>query len=205
MLYTVALTGGIGSGKSTIAEAFAALGIDVVDADVVARQIVAPGTPALAEIVKRFGQSILRPDGQLDRRTLREHIFDDSAQTAWLNNLLHPLIRKETERQLNTCHSAWCLWAVPLLLENELQKRANRILVVDIPRKLQLERTMLRDNASRQHVERILAAQATREARLAAADDIIDNSGPPRSVLPRVTELHHRYLTLAAAAVAKQE
>lgn len=200
MRYTVALTGGIGSGKSTVANAFVALGIDMVDADVIARQVVAPGTPALEQIAARFGAAILLPDGQLNRPALRERIFADPQQTQWLNGLLHPLIQTETQRQLAQAQSPWCLWVVPLLVENQLQQRASRVLVVDVPREVQLARTIARDGISQQQAERILAAQATRDARLAAADDIIDNSGAPESVLPRVAELHQRYLKLAAAA-----
>lgn len=200
MRYTVALTGGIGSGKSTVAEAFVALGIEQVDADVIARQVVAPGTPALAAIVRRFGSGILLPQGQLNRAALRERIFADPQQTRWLNELLHPLIQTETQRQLALTRSPWSLWVVPLLVENQLQNRADRVLVVDVPREIQLARTLARDGIGMQQAERILAAQATRDARLAVADDIIDNSGTPESVLPRVAELHQYYLKLAAAA-----
>ncbi|PIJ49762.1 dephospho-CoA kinase [Erwinia sp. OLTSP20] len=200
MGYTVALTGGIGSGKSTIAQAFASLGVEWVDADDIARQVVEPGTPALEKIIQRFGPTILLPDGRLDRRALRQYIFADANSKQWLNHLLHPLIHAQTQRQLDKMTSPWRLWVVPLLVENQLQNQADRVLVVDVPREIQLARAMARDGMTRQQAERILAAQASREARLAIADDIIDNSGTPASVRPRVAGLHQRYLALAAAA-----
>lgn len=199
MSYTVALTGGIGSGKSTIANAFVNLGVDMVDADIIARQVVEPGTPALATIQARFGAQIVDEQGQLIRSRLREIIFRSPDEKAWLNQLLHPLIQQETQRQLALCHSPWRLWVVPLLVENHLYYQADRVLVVDADREIQLQRTLARDNVSLEQAQNILAAQATREARLAVADDIIDNNGTPESVLPRVAELHQRYLALAAA------
>lgn len=199
MRYTVALTGGIGSGKSTIANAFAALGIDIVDADVIARQVVEPGQPALAAIHRRFGDDILRADGTLNRAVLRQKIFSSAEDKNWVNNLLHPLIHAETRKQLALTQSIWCLWVVPLLVENHLQHLADRVLVVDVDHETQLSRTLQRDGISREQAENIIAAQASREARLAAADDIIDNSGSPETAIARVAELHQRYLTLAAA------
>ncbi|SFN17538.1 dephospho-CoA kinase [Izhakiella capsodis] len=200
MRYTVALTGGIGSGKSTIARAFGSLGIEWIDADDVAREVVKPGSQALAMIVQRFGSAILQPDSTLDRRRLRERIFTDPENKLWLDNLLHPLIHVQTQRQLDQMRSPWRLWVVPLLVENQLQHRANRVLVVDVPRETQLIRAMARDGMTREQAENILAAQISRQERMAVANDIIDNSGTPESVIPRVTELHQRYLALAAAA-----
>lgn len=199
MPYIVALTGGIGSGKSTIANAFAALDIDIVDADVIARQVVAPGQPALAAISQRFGDEILHPDGSLNRGVLRQKIFSSPQDKSWINKLLHPLIHAETRKQLALTRSAWCLWVVPLLIENHLQHLADRVLVVDVDRETQLARTLRRDGISREQAENILAAQASREARLAVADDIIDNSGSPETAIARVADLHQRYLALAAA------
>lgn len=200
MRYTVALTGGIGSGKSTIANAFAALGVDIVDADVIARQVVEKGQPALAAIHARFGDDVLHPDGSLNRSALRQKIFSSPEEKRWIDNLLHPLIHAETRQQLALTQSLWCLWVVPLLVENNLQHLADRVLVVDVDRETQLARTMSRDNISREQAENILAAQATREARLAVADDIIDNCGSPETVIAHVAELNQRYLALAAAS-----
>lgn len=199
MAYTVALTGGIGSGKSTIANAFADRGVEVVDADVIARQVVEPGQPALHAIAEKFGHQILNADGSLNRSSLRQTIFSSPDDKLWLNNLLHPLIHQQTRRQLAAAKSLWCLWVVPLLVENNLHPLADRVLVVDVDPEIQLSRTMARDNISRDEANNILAAQATREARLAVADDIIDNSGAPDRVMPLVAALDQRYRALAAA------
>ncbi|KOC88927.1 dephospho-CoA kinase [Winslowiella iniecta] len=200
MGYIVALTGGIGSGKSTIARVFAELGVDVVDADVIARQVVEPGQPALQAIAEKFGDEMLNADGTLNRTSLRQRIFSAPADKLWLNNLLHPIIHQQTRRQLAETQSLWCLWVVPLLVENNLHTLADRVLVVDVEPSIQLARTMARDNISREQANNILAAQATREARLAVADDVIDNSGLPESVAPLVAALHQRYLALATSA-----
>ena len=197
MGYTVALTGGIGSGKSTVANAFANLGINVIDADVIARQVVEPGTPALHAIVERFGVGILLADGNLNRRLLREHIFANEAEKSWLNALLHPLIQRETQRQMQQATSPYVLWVVPLLVENKLWHKADRVLVVDVTLQTQLLRTVQRDNVSEAHARQILAAQATRAQRLAVADDIIDNNGTPEAIALDVARLHASYLELA--------
>ncbi|MCL6404680.1 dephospho-CoA kinase [Dickeya dadantii] len=200
MAYIVALTGGIGSGKSTVAQGFAALGATIVDADVIARQVVAPGQPALAAIVEYFGREILQPDGTLNRNALRERIFSNPEDKRWLNALLHPLIQQETRRQLAAVTTPYALWVVPLLVENRLQGQAQRILVVDVPLETQLQRTMARDGVSRAQAQNILASQASREQRLACADDIIDNNSNPSVLAPRIATLHQHYLTLAASA-----
>lgn len=199
MRYTVALTGGIGSGKSTVAHAFSARGVDIVDADVIARQVVEPGQAALVAIQQKFGEEVIQQDGSLNRAALRERIFSTPGDKAWLNALLHPLIQAETRRQLGEAQSEWCLWVVPLLVENNLQHLANRVLVVDVDRDTQLARTMHRDGITREQAEHILAAQATREMRLAVADDIIDNGGSPDAVAARVALLDRRYRQLAQA------
>ncbi|MEH2921681.1 dephospho-CoA kinase [Samsonia erythrinae] len=199
MTYIVALTGGIGSGKSTVADEFAKLGTAIVDADLIARQVVEPGKPALDAIRRRFGNTVLNADGSLNRGALRERIFSSPEEKQWLNNLLHPLIHQETQAQFLAASAPYILWVVPLLVENGLQHQAQRILVVDIDRETQLERTLARDGISRQQAENILAAQATREQRLMYADDIIDNSRGPNALAPLVAELHRHYLELAAA------
>ncbi|XES84950.1 dephospho-CoA kinase [Franconibacter pulveris] len=204
MGYTVALTGGIGSGKSTVADAFSRLGVTVIDADIIARQVVEPGQPALEAIATHFGQSILHPDGTLNRRALRERIFAKPEEKAWLNALLHPLIQQQTRTEIAQATSPYVLWVVPLLVENQLHKRADRVLVVDVTPETQIQRTMLRDNVSREHAEQILAAQTTREARLTIADDVINNNGAPDATAADVERLHQRYQHLAAQA-AQQE
>lgn len=205
MGYIVALTGGIGSGKSTVADAFSRLGIAIIDADIIARQVVEPHTPGLHAIAAHFGKSVINADGTLNRRLLREHIFSQPAEKAWLNALLHPMIHQETQRQIAGSTSPYVLWVVPLLVENQLQHKADRILVIDVSPETQLQRTMLRDNVSREHAEQILAAQATREARLAVADDVIDNDGAPDRIASDVARLHAQYLTYAAQAVAQEK
>lgn len=205
MGYIVALTGGIGSGKSTVADAFSRLGITIVDADVIARQLVEPNTPALKAIEAHFGNDIINADGTLNRRRLRECIFTTPTEKTWLNALLHPIIHQQTQRQIADATSPYVLWVVPLLVENQLQHKANRVLVVDVSPDTQLQRTMLRDNVSRQHAEQILAAQATREARLAVADDVIDNDGAPDAIASDVARLHAQYLIYASQAVAQEK
>ncbi|WP_442801747.1 dephospho-CoA kinase [Serratia rubidaea] len=200
MTYIVALTGGIGSGKSTVANAFARHGIVIVDADIIARQVVEPGTPSLAAIAAHFGQGILQPDGTLDRAALRQRIFSQPEEKRWLNQLLHPMIQQETQRQLALADSPYALWVVPLLVENQLQSRADRVVVVDVDSETQLQRTIARDGVSRQQALNILSAQATREQRLAAADDVIDNGGAAQQIESHVAALHRRYLDLAASA-----
>ncbi|BDG86034.1 MULTISPECIES: dephospho-CoA kinase [Citrobacter] len=205
MRYTVALTGGIGSGKSTVASAFADLGINVIDADIIARQVVEPGQPALMAIAEHFGSALIAPDGSLQRRMLRERIFASPEEKSWLNALLHPLIQQETRRQFQQATSPYVLWVVPLLVENALYKQANRVLVVDVTPETQLLRTMQRDDVTREHAEQILAAQATREARLAVADDVIDNNGAPDAIASDVARLHARYLQLASQFVSQEK
>ncbi|MDF2044475.1 MULTISPECIES: dephospho-CoA kinase [unclassified Pantoea] len=198
MPYIVALTGGIGSGKSTIAQAFAASGVDIIDADLIAREVVEPGTPALQAIERRYGASIVTEQGMLDRKQLRDIIFQKPEEKSWLNALLHPLINARTRQLIAQATSPYVLWVVPLLVENQLQHQADRVLVVDVDKATQLARTQQRDHLSVEQAKRILAAQATRQQRLACADDIIDNSGEPDDALPQVAELHQRYLRLAA-------
>ena len=205
MGYIVALTGGIGSGKSTVADAFSRLGIVIVDADIIARQVVEPYTPGLRAIEAHFGLDIINSDGTLNRRLLRERIFSRPEEKTWLNALLHPMIHQETQRQISAATSPYVLWVIPLLVENQLQHKANRILVIDVLPETQLQRTMLRDNVTRQHAEQILAAQATREARLAVADDVIDNNGAPETIASDVARLHAHYLAYAAQAAAQDK
>lgn len=205
MRYTVALTGGIGSGKSTVADAFADLGITVIDADIIARQMVEPGQPVLNAIAEHFGSELIASDGTLRRRALRERIFSHPEEKAWLDALLHPLIQQETRRQLQQATSPYVLWVVPLLVENGLYQQANRVLVVDVTPETQLKRTMQRDEVTREHVKHILAAQATREARLAVADDVIDNNGAPDAIASDVARLHASYLKLASQFVSQEK
>lgn len=198
-MYVVAITGGIGSGKTTVANQFAELGIEVVDADVIAREVVEPGTPALAAIAAHFGSAVITPDGQLDRRRLRERVFTDPQAKGWLNALLHPLIRTEMQHQCAAARSPYCLLVVPLLVENRLTALANRVLVIDVDEATQIERTCRRDGVSREQAQAILAAQASRADRLAAADDVLDNqNGTPEAIKSRILALHETYLAFAS-------
>ncbi|MGL6627286.1 dephospho-CoA kinase [Aeromonas jandaei] len=198
-MYVVAITGGIGSGKTTIANQFAELGIDVVDADVIAREVVESGTPALAAIADHFGPDIITPDGQLDRRRLREQVFSDPSAKAWLNALLHPLIRSEMQRQCAAARSPYCLLVVPLLVENKLTGLANRVLVVDVDEATQIERTCRRDGVTAEQAKAIIAAQASRSERLTAADDVIENAnGSEMAIKARILTLHETYLAFAS-------
>ena len=198
-MYVVAITGGIGSGKTTVANQFAALGIEVVDADLIAREVVAPGTPALAAITSHFGPEILTEQGLLDRRVLRERIFSDQAAKSWLNALLHPIIRSEMLRQCAAVSSPDCLLVVPLLVENRLTELADRVLVIDVDEATQIERTCHRDGVSREQAQAILASQASRSERLAMADDVLDNqSGTTETIRARILALHETYLAFAS-------
>ncbi|WP_406665976.1 dephospho-CoA kinase [Gallaecimonas sp. GXIMD1310] len=194
--FIVGLTGGIGSGKSTVATLFADNGIALVDADVVARQVVAPGSQALAAIAEHFGPTVLQADGQLNRAALRLQVFSDEAARQWLNQLLHPLIREQMQQQLAAATSPYVLWVVPLLLENGLNQDCDRVLVVDAPADTQRQRVLARDASA--DADAIMARQLSRRERLAAADDIIDNSGTPDALAEQVDVLHQRYLSLAA-------
>ncbi len=198
-MYVVAITGGIGSGKTTVANQFAALGIEVVDADLIAREVVEPGTPALTAIAGHFGPGILDEQGRLDRRALRERIFSDPAAKSWLNALLHPIIRSEMLRQCAAANSPYCLLVVPLLVENRLTELADRVLVIDVDEATQIERTCRRDGVSREQAQAILASQASRSERLTMADDVLDNqSGTTETIRERILALHETYLAFAS-------
>lgn len=196
-MFVVGLTGGIGSGKSSVAKEFARLGIQVIDADVIAREVVDPGSRALAEIAQHFGPDIIDADGELKRKALREIVFADSSEREWLEALLHPLIAQLIQQRISECKSAYCVLESPLLLETSQADFTNRILVVDVSEATQLERTMARDNSPRETIEAIIKSQIPRSKRLAAADDILDNEQPLTAICARVNELHQHYLTLA--------
>ena len=197
----VGLTGGIGSGKSTIAGLFAELGVPIVDADLVARQVVEKGSPLLAEIAAHFGPEILLKDGTLNRAALREKIFANEMQKHWLNQLLHPAIRHEMLRQLAAQQAPYCIFMVPLLIENNLTALCQRILVIDVLEHTQVERAGQRDNNQVEQTKRIMQSQVSRQERLKYADDVINNNEDLIAGLPqlkqKVLDLHHLYLQLA--------
>ncbi|MEX1265585.1 MAG: dephospho-CoA kinase [Woeseia sp.] len=195
----IGLTGGIASGKSTVADQFAALGVPVIDTDVIARQVVEPGEPALAEIVSAFGEDILTDDGGLDRAAMRRIVFADDASRRQLEAILHPRIRKETMAQSVTAAGPYQVIVVPLLAESPMKDGMDRILVVDVPESVQLDRLLARDSESPEQARRIIAAQVSRADRLAIADDIIRNDGALADTKRQVRDLHQRYLALAGA------
>ncbi|WP_117233711.1 dephospho-CoA kinase [Vibrio maerlii] len=198
MSFVVAITGGIASGKTTVANLFHdEFGIEIVDADVVAREVVAAGSEGLTAIIEKFGQDILTEEGELNRTKLREIIFASDEDKQWLNGLLHPMIRQKMKSDLDSISSEYGLLVVPLLVENNLQYMADRVLVVDVEEEIQIERTMLRDEVDRKQALSILKAQASRAQRLDAADDIIENSVKNQQLLPLVTDLHQKYLAMS--------
>ena len=196
--YIVGLTGGIASGKTTVANLFAENGIELVDADIIAREVVESGSKGLQAIAEHFGNEILLPNGELDRAALRSQVFDNQQQRLWLNNLLHPMIRQTMLEQVNASTSAYVIMVVPLLFENHLDSLVTTTLVVDISPELQISRTMQRDGVNRQQVEHILASQMSREQRITKADHIIDNQGDINLLRNQVAHLHQLFLQQAA-------
>lgn len=202
--YIVGLTGGIGCGKTAVAEEFAARGITVVDTDAIAHELTGPGGEAMPALAAAFGAGIARPDGGLDRAAMRRLAFADPAARARLEAILHPLIRQAAEDRCRAAPSPYAILAVPLLVEaGDYRKRCDRVLVVDCDEQLQVERVMLRNGLSADEVRAIMAAQAGRAERLAAADDVVRNDGGLAELGPRVAELHGLYATLAAQKSGK--
>ncbi|PKM27989.1 MAG: dephospho-CoA kinase [Gammaproteobacteria bacterium HGW-Gammaproteobacteria-11] len=194
--WILGLTGGIGSGKTAVADRFASLGVHVVDADQAARWVVEPGRPALQQIVERFGEEVLLQSGELDRAGLRQKVFADPAERQWLEKLLHPLIRAEVARHLALAESPYAIMVSPLLVESGQYRQVGRVLVVDVPESLQIARTTARDQASEEQVRAILNAQAQREERLKHADDVLVNDRDLSWLAAEVERLHRFYLTL---------
>lgn len=196
--YIVGLTGGIGSGKSAAAECFRAHGIVIVDADAVAHELTGPGSEAMAAIAADFGARVITPDGALDRSAMRQLVFAEPAARIRLEQILHPRIRAICDQRCATAASPYALLVVPLLVESGTHhQRCQRLAVVDCPEEVQIARVMARNGMTRSEVERIMAAQATRAQRLAAADDIIDNSGAPAALAPQIAALNDKYLEMA--------
>jgi len=196
----IGLTGGIASGKSAVAEHFAGLGIPVIDTDAIARRIVAPGTPALGDIVAAFGPHVLRGDGQLDRAAMRRIVFADDARRRQLEAILHPRIRAAAAAQSAAAGGPYQIVVVPLLAESPMKGDMDRILVVDVPRELQLERLLKRDAGDREQAQRMIDAQAGRDERLAIADDIIRNDGDLAATRRQVEALHRQYVAMSNRA-----
>ena len=198
-MFRVGLTGGIASGKTAVANLFATHGVPVIDTDVIAREVVEPGQPALATVVDAFGTGVLAADGRLDRPRLRERIFGDAEARRRLEAILHPAIRAEMERQSRAAGGPYQVLVIPLLVEGGRRDHIDRVLVVDVPEATQIERLVRRDGVSRDQAEAALRAQASRDARLAFADDVIENTGDVAALETRVAKLHGDYLRCAGA------
>ena len=197
--FFVGLTGGIGSGKSLVADMFAARGAAIIDTDLIAHQLTTPGGMAMPAIRAAFGDDFVTPDGAMDRARMRALVFSDVAAKERLEAILHPLIRSATEQAARAARGTYRIFVVPLLVESgSWSQRVSRVLVVDCPEQVQVERVMLRNRMPEQQVRAIMAAQASRQARLAAADDVIVNDGDMAALAPQVERLHTLYAELAA-------
>jgi dephospho-CoA kinase len=194
----IGLTGGIASGKSTVAHRFVELRVPVIDADEAARAVVLPGRPGLAQVLEKFGPGVLAANGELDRRALRDVVFSNPAMRRQLEGILHPLIRAEMEQRAAAAAGPYLVMAIPLLVEGGDTDRVDRILVVDLDEETQLKRLMVRDSMTAEQARPMIAAQASRGARLKAADDVIVNAGSVSELRRAVDQLHQRYVRLAA-------
>ncbi|BBL89878.1 dephospho-CoA kinase [Vibrio rotiferianus] len=204
MAFVIGLTGGIASGKTTVANLFKQqFKIDIVDADIVAREVVEPNTPGLNAIIEHFGTDIVHDDQTLDRAKLRERIFSHPEEKAWLNGLLHPMISEKMIEDLDQVTSDYALLVVPLLVENKLDSLCDRVLVVDVEPQTQISRTVKRDNVSEEQAKAILASQASREQRLALADDVVKNNPNDPELLLQITDLHEKYLAMCKKNLRK--
>ena len=197
-MYIVGLTGGIGTGKTTVAQLFAAYGIPVIDADEIAHRLTAVNSHALQAIVQFFGKEVLNEDGSLNRALLREIIFKNKGKRQWLEHLLHPMIRKIIVEEVEQIHAPYVIAVIPLLLEKDFFSFINRILVVDAPYELQVERAVKRDGSNKATVEAMIKAQIQREERIARAHDVIYNHGSFELLSQEVARLHQEYLKLSA-------
>lgn len=196
-MFIVGLTGGIGSGKTAASDMFQHLGISVVDADIVAREVVEPGQPALNSIVEHFGEDILTNEKSLDRAKLRQRIFDNSTEKKWLEALLHPVIREEIKRQLNACTSPYTILVSPLLFETRQNLLVNRTLLIDVPEEIQLNRASSRDRNSIEQIQKIIDNQLPRKVKQERADDVILNDMSLDDLRKKIEQLHIKYLHIS--------
>ncbi|MEZ5651062.1 MAG: dephospho-CoA kinase [Burkholderiaceae bacterium] len=203
--FLVGLTGGIGSGKTTVAKRFEALGVSVIDTDAIAHELTGPGGDAMPAIRSAFGAAVIAPDGRLDRAAMRARVFADPAERKRLEAILHPMIGQTTHERALAATSPYVILAIPLLVESgRWPERVHRVLVIDCAEQTQVERVIQRSGLTSAQVRDIMSAQATRAQRLAAADDVIDNDGRPEALDALVAALHARYLELAADHAARQ-
>ena len=196
MVLKIGLTGGIGSGKSTACEIFSELGVPIIDADIVARKVVQAGMPALQLIKEEFGEDIITKDGLLDRKKVRDQIFTNEIDRKKLENILHPVIYERIVHETDNIDSSYCIISIPLLLETEALDIIDRVLIIDVSEKLQLSRASVRDNASLNNIERIIRTQISRDNRLTAADDIINNEGDIENLRRQIHDLHEFYKSI---------
>ena len=196
-MFTVVMTGGIASGKTSASDIFASHGVPILDTDLSARAVVEPGQPVLDEIEARFGSDVITASGELNRAALREIIFDHPEKRRELEAILHPKIRAHINQQKDQLDAPYCIIVVPLFLESGRGYEADRLLVIDVPIEVQRERLAQRDGTTPEQIEQILNSQATRDERLSAADDVIDNTANPDALAARVAELHQQYLSQA--------
>ena len=196
-MITIVLTGGIASGKTAVSDRFARLGVPVIDTDLIAREVVEPGQPALDRIAEKFGNDFLTAEGQLDRQKMRQAIFSDPDQKSRLEAILHPPIAEEVRRRVAELSSPYCILVIPLYAQSSAYTWIDRVLVVDVIEEVQIERVIARDQISRNQAKSILSAQTNRQDRLALAHDVIDNSGNLGELQDKVEALHKKYLKLA--------
>ena len=197
-MISVALTGGIGCGKTLVSDYFFKLGVPIIDTDIISRQLVAPGSQPLSQIISEFGDVFLEENGQLNRKKLQQHIFHKPEAKKFLENLLHPLILEEVYRQQQLLNAAYCIVVIPLLVESQLNFALDRILLVDCAPENQKQRVLERDGMTESTIEKIIEQQASREQRLAIADDIIVNDADIDHIYRQIDLLHQKYLSLAA-------
>lgn len=196
--YVVGLTGGIGSGKSVAAQMFRAWGVEVIDADSLAREVVEPGQPALSDIAAYFGSELLTAEGYLDRAALRKIVFSNPEQKSWLENLLHPLIAELLQRRLNATKSPYAILESPLLLETEQYKLVDRVIVIDVNKEIQIARSVRRDGSDEAVIRSIIASQIDRAKRIQHADDLVSNEEGLEQLREKVEALHSKYLGMVA-------
>jgi dephospho-CoA kinase len=196
-IYTVVLTGGIASGKTAVSGMFERFGAAVIDTDLIAREVVEPGQAGLTRIIEAFGKEFLDPEGRLNRRKMRDFIFSDPEKRSHLEEILHPMIAREVMRQVARVTAPYCVLVIPLFAESSSYSWADRVLVVDVSENIQIERVMARDGIIREQAQSILDSQVGRTARLALADDVLDNSGSLDELCEKVEKLHEKYLKLA--------
>ncbi len=199
-MFVVGVTGGIGSGKSAATDILSQLGVTVVDADIVAREVVEPGEPALQAIKQHFGSEVITDNGSLDRPALRKLIFSNNDNREWLEKLLHPIIRKNIIQQLNRSDGDYAVLASPLLLETDQYQLVDHVVVIDVPEEIQLQRTITRDNNSKEQVRAIINAQMTRPERLSKADSVISNNSDLTHLETEISKLHEQLIVLAKQA-----